>query len=103
MKKFQFELPSWSLLPKIVLPKIVLPKIVLPKLWKLPRRMLPRKEVLRQRALPQINMPRIRVDFPEEIIVPWEQMEIERVEFAPLDPRAFKVIFRRVLVADKGA
>ena len=44
----------------------------LPRLWKLP-------EV----KLPQIDLPRVRVDFPEEVVVPWKEMEIERVEFAP--------------------
>ena len=96
MKKFQFELPSWKLLPKIRLPKVVLPKIVLPKLWKLPRRVLLRERILRERMLPQVSMPRIRVDFPEEVLVPWDQMEIERIEVVPLKPRDLKIIFRRI-------
>lgn len=48
IEKFQFELPSRRLLPKLVVPK----------LWKIPRC-----------VLPQINMPRILIDFPEEVIV----------------------------------
>jgi len=91
MQRFKIELPR-----KRLLPKVKLPKIVLPKLWNLPRRLL-----LRERVLPQIDLPHVLVDFPEEITVPWKEMEIERVEVVPLKPRDLKIIFRRIPVAER--
>ena len=75
-------MPRWRLFPAVRLPR----------LWKLP-------EV----KLPQIDLPRVRVDFPEEVVVPWKEMEIEKVEFMPLNPRGFKVIFRRIPVTEREA
>ena len=88
---FKIELPRrrW-------LRRRVLPKIVLPKLWKLPQRML-----LRERVLPQIDLPHVLIDFPEDISVPWKEMEIERVEVVPLKPRDLKIIFRRIPVDER--
>ncbi len=88
---FKIELPLRRLLRRCVLPKIVLPK-----LWKLPRRVL-----LRERVLPQIDLPHVLIDFPEEITVPWKEMEIERVEVVPLKPRDLKIIFRRIPVGER--
>ena len=68
----------------------LLPRIVLPKLWKLPRR-----------VLPQVDLPRVIIDFPEEITVPWKEMEIERVEVVPLKPMDLKIIFRRIPVDER--
>lgn len=101
MKGFKVELKRRRLLPKIVLPKVVLPKLVLPKIWKLPQRMLLRERVLRERVLPQIDLPRVLIDFPEEITVPWKEMEIESVEVVPLKPMDLKIIFRRIPVAER--
>ena len=47
------------------------------------------------------NLPRVRIDFPEDVKVPWKEMEIERVEVVPLKPRDLKIIFRRIPVAER--
>ena len=65
---------------------------------------LPRRRFLpRFWKFPRIDLPRVRIDFPEEITVPWGEMEVERVEFMPLNPKGFKVIFRRIPVAEQQA
>ncbi|KKN86957.1 hypothetical protein LCGC14_0262260 [marine sediment metagenome] len=100
-KKFLFELPSWTLLPRLRLPRIALPRRVLPKRWFLPRIVLPAKQLLPERMLPRIRMPHVLIDFPEEVSVPWKEMEIERVEVMPLKPRDLKIIFRRIPDAER--
>lgn len=52
---------------------------VFPKLWKLPR----------------VDLPRVRVDFPEKVPPPWQQIEVDTVIFAQLNPETFivRVIF----------
>ena len=85
-----------TLKPRRILPQFKLPQVSLPKLWKLPQRVL-----LRRRVLPGIDLPRVRIDFPKEITVPWEEMEIERVEVVPLKPMELKIIFRRIPVNER--
>ena len=90
------KLVKLTLKSRRILPQFKLPKIMLPKLWKLPQLVL-----LRERKLPGIDLPRVRIDFPKDVIVPWEQMEIERVEVVPLKPRDLKIIFRRIPEAER--
>jgi len=62
--------------------KINLPRRrILPRFWKVPRIGLP--------------LARLRVDFPEEVPPPWQEIEVERVIFARLNPGwfIFRVIF----------
>ena len=62
--------------------KITLPRRrLLPGFWKIPRVCLPRA--------------RVRVDFPQEVPPPWQEIEVERVVLAPLARGWFilKVIF----------
>jgi len=62
--------------------EITLPRRrILPRFWKVPRIELP--------------LARLRVDFPGEVLPPWQEIEVERVIFAPLKRGwfIFKVIF----------
>lgn len=55
---------------------------LLPRFWKLPQICLPRC--------------RMRVDFPKQLPPPWQQIEVEKVIFAPLkkpDMFIVRVIF----------
>lgn len=57
---------------------------------------LARRQLLpRFRRLPQIDLPRVRVDFPEEVRPPWQEIKVERVTFVMINPETFKfnVIF----------
>ena len=51
---------------------------------------LPRLE-----KLPKVTLPEIIIRLPETIKVEWKEMELERVEFPPLNPKEFKLIFRK--------
>ena len=62
--------------------KITLPRrCILPRFWKVPRIELP--------------FARLRVDFPKEVPPPWQEIKVERVFFARLNPGwfIFRVIF----------
>jgi len=62
--------------------KINLPRrCIIPGFWKVP-----------QIALP---LARLRLDFPQEVPPPWQEIKVERVLFAPLKRGwfIFKVIF----------
>ncbi|KKN86962.1 hypothetical protein LCGC14_0262310 [marine sediment metagenome] len=60
--------------------KITLPRRrLLPGFWKLPR----------------IDLPRVRIDYPEKVTPPWQELKVERVLFCSLKPDGFavKVVF----------
>jgi len=59
---------------------------------------LPRRRLLpRFRRFPGVNLPlaRLRVDFPEAVSPPWQEIEVERVLVWPITARTLviKVIF----------
>ena len=57
---------------------------------------LPRRNLLpRFWRFPEICLPRVRVDFPEKVTPPWQEIEVERVIFTQIKPGwfIFKVIF----------
>ena len=63
------------MITKINLP----PRQLLPEFWKLPR----------------ISLPRVRVDFPEKVRPPWQEIKVDQVLVCPLKPDGFavKVVF----------
>lgn len=41
--------------------------------------------------LPRVSLPRVRVDFPEKVTPPWQEIKVERVLFCWLKPDGLAV------------